>query len=115
MFTIRTAQLQALAEAADLKFVRSVAESAGRWFSRPVDDALLETVREAVGMARQLGFTAERDLARFTAMTVALGAGFHEQAWARRILDDPRRMPPSRRMQLLMDRALEVSPLRGET
>src|SRR3954447_25898419 len=106
MLTLRRSQIQVLSEVAVDRFVHRLSHEIARWFPERTADlgipALRRRVRSNVEEARRLGFPTERQVARFVAITFALGEGFHRRYdWARRILADPRGMTPARKLRLL--------------
>jgi hypothetical protein len=114
MLAIRRAQRQILAR--DL-FDRWILEHVARFFPDGCEElgpaVVRATVTEAARAARELGFAADAEVARFVDLTFLLGAGFHRDGshpWARAILDDPSISDPRERMTRLLVAADERPP-----
>lgn len=95
MLKIRSQQLEALGDAASLRFQAACREHAREYWPRQCDelgdDGLNARIEHAIEEAGRFGIESERDVARFFDLYFVWGEGFvdaERTSWARDILED---------------------------
>jgi hypothetical protein len=108
---IRKEQIDAFAQVEMEHFVARMLVHLRRFFPEAClslgDDGLLASIHHGITRAAEYGVVAERDVALYLSLMMALGRDFDRDPWAHAILTEPELREPARRMQRLYGTALE--------